>query len=140
MKALSVAYKDMQIFFQDRGVVFELFLLPLVFIFVFSGALGAAGSGEADTRIRLPVVDLDGGDAAQTLLAGLDSAGGLLVEQYDQEEATALLAENDIGRVLTIPPGFTSGIAEGLRSRCAWSITPTQRQSRPKQCDWLSRV
>jgi ABC-2 type transport system permease protein len=103
----------MQIFFKDRGAVLQLFLLPLVFVVVFTGALGAIGKGEEDARIPLPVVDLDGGESAQTLLDNIDAAGGVRVEPYAQAEAMALLDENEIDRVLTIPADFTAGIADG---------------------------
>ncbi len=113
MKTLSITFKDLQIFFKDRGAVVQLFLLPLLFIVVFSGALAAIGSGgEEDTRILLPVVDLDGGEAAQTLLDGLDAAGGVRVERYEQTEAQALLDESKLARVLTIPARFTADIAD----------------------------
>ena len=113
MKTLSIAWKDMQILFKDRGAVVQLFLLPLLFIAVFSGALAAIGSGgEEDTCILLPVVNLDGGEAAQTLLDGLDAAGGVRVERYEQAEAQALLDENKLARVLTIPARLTADIAD----------------------------
>ena len=113
MKTLSIAWKDMQILFKDRGAVVQIFLLPLLFIVVFSGALAAIGSGgEEDTRILLPVVNLDGGEAAQTLLDGLDAAGGVRVERYEQAQAQALLDENKLARVLTIPARFTADIAD----------------------------
>ncbi len=113
MKALSIAWKDMQIFLKDRGAVVQLFLLPLLFIVVFSGALAAIGSGgEEDTRILLPVVNLDGGEAAQMLLDGLDAADGVRVERYEQAEAQALLDENKLARVLTVPARFTADVAD----------------------------
>ena len=113
MKALSITFKDLQIFFKDRGAMLQLFLLPLVFVVVFTGALGAIGKGEEDARIPLPVVDLDGGELARTLLDNINAAGGVRVEPYAQAEAMALLDENEIDRVLTIPPDFTAGIADG---------------------------
>ncbi|MGD2176312.1 MAG: ABC transporter permease [Anaerolineae bacterium] len=113
MKALSIAFKDLQVFFRDRGAVLQAILLPLAFIVVFSGVLGAIGQGEEDTRIPLPVVDLDGGESAHALLASLDGAGGLRVERYEQAEALALLDEQEIERVLTIPAGFNSSTVEG---------------------------
>jgi len=97
MKALSITFKDLQIFFKDRGAVLQLFLLPLVFVVVFTGALGAIGKGEEDARVPLPVVNLDGGQSAQTLLDNINAAGD----------------ENEIDRVLTIPADFTAGIADG---------------------------
>ena len=117
MKALSVAFKDIQIFLKDRGAVLQLFLLPLIFVVVFSGALTSIGgdSGEEteDTRIALAVVDLDGGEAAAALRADIDAAGGVQVVSYEQSEALRLLEENEISRVLTIPQDFTSGFTEG---------------------------
>jgi ABC-2 type transport system permease protein len=93
MNALNIALKDLRILFKDRGAVIQLFLLPLLFIVVFSGALAAIGSGDEDThipvatRIPLAVVDLDGGEAAQTLLDGLNAAGGVHARQYEQDRA-----------------------------------------------------
>ncbi|MES0362123.1 MAG: ABC transporter permease [Anaerolineales bacterium] len=113
MKSLSIALKDLQILIRDRGEVIQLFLLPLLFIVVFSGALGAIGGDEEDTRQVLPVVDLDGGEAAQSLLAGLDAAGGVRTELYEHSEAQLMLDENEINRMLVIPDDFTSGTAEG---------------------------
>ncbi len=118
MKTLSVAWKDMQIFFKDRGAVIQLFLLPLLFIVVFSGALAAIGSGDEDTRVpvarRIPlaVVDLDGREAAQALLDGLDAAGGVRVNRYEQDRALALLDEKELDRVLTIPANFTTDLVD----------------------------
>ena len=109
MNVLNIAIKDLRIFVKDRGAVIELFLLPLLFIVIFSGALAAIGSGgKEDTRTLLPVVDLDGGQAAQTLLDGLNAAGGVRVERYDREEAKVLLEERKLARVLTIPANFSS--------------------------------
>jgi ABC-2 type transport system permease protein len=118
MKALSVAWKDMQIFFKDRGAVIQLFLLPLLFIVVFSGALTAIGSGDEDTsvpvakRIPLAVVDLDGREAAEALLDGLDAAGGVRAERYEQDRALALLDEKELDHVLTIPANFTADLLD----------------------------
>ena len=113
MKILSITWKDLQIFLKDRGALLLLFLVPLLFVLVFTGALGEVGKGEPDTRILLPVIDLDGGAAAQTLIQGLEAAGGVRVEGYEQAEALALLDENKISRVLTIPEGFSSDVGEG---------------------------
>jgi ABC-2 type transport system permease protein len=113
MKSLSVALKDLQIMLTDRGELIQLFLLPLVFIIVFSGALGAIGSGEEDTRLPLPVVDLDGGEAAEALQAGLEAAGGVRPEIFDQAEAQRQIDGNEISRMLVIPADFTSGTQAG---------------------------
>lgn len=107
MEAVYIARKDLLILLKDRGVLLELFLLPLIFIVVFSGALGAIGNGaEADTRIPLAVVDLDGSALAQRFIEDVDAAGGVRVELYAPAEAEALLQERKLGRVLTLPANF----------------------------------
>ena len=114
MKALSIATKDLQIFFKNRGAAISLILLPLLFVTVLSGALGAIGeSQEQDTRTPLPVVDLDGGAMAQNLLAGIDGAGGVRVEKTPQAEAEAALAAGDLAFFLTIPQSFTADVDAG---------------------------
>jgi ABC-2 type transport system permease protein len=114
MNALRIVLKDLRVFLEDRGAAIQLFLLPLLFIVVYSGALSAVGRGDQqDTRIRLAVVDLDGGQSAQTLLSGLDAAGGVKVGPYQEAQAAPLLKEGKLPRVLTIPVGFSAGIAAG---------------------------
>ncbi len=114
MGALSIAFKDLQVFFKDRGIVLQLFLLPILFILVFSGALAEIGSEEpVDDRISLAVVDLDRGEPAETLIRNLDAAGGVRIEQHDQSEAERMLADNELPRVLTIPADFSDGIESG---------------------------
>lgn len=114
MCILDIARKDLQIFFKDRGALVQLFLLPLLFIVVFSGALSAMTASSAeDTRIPLAVVDLDGGALAQRFTEGLDAAGGVRVELHAQDKAQALLQERKLARVLTIPANFTADVTAG---------------------------
>lgn len=113
MKAISIALKDLRLLFQDRPALFQLFLLPLLFIVVVSGALGAVGQAKEDERIPLAVVDLDKGRSAQTFIQALDGAGGVRVEMYEQAKAATALDKGDIARALTIPAGFTTDVAAG---------------------------
>ena len=113
MKALSITLKDLQLLVKDRGALFQYLLLPLLFVLVFSGGLSSIGSSPADTRLKLAVVDLDGGSKVQTLLAGINAAGGVRTELYDQADAEALLDENKLGRVLFIPADFSAGLSAG---------------------------
>jgi ABC-2 type transport system permease protein len=110
MKTLSIALKDLQILFKDRGTVFQLFILPLLFIVVFSGALGAIGKSGEVVLPQLGVVNLDGGAAAQTLLSKIEADGSLVVQTYSQEEAQSLLDKNELDFIILIPVDFTSGI------------------------------
>lgn len=113
MNALSIAFKDIQIFLKDRGALFQLILLPLIFIVVYSAVASGFESEDQDQRIPLPVVDLDGGEEANKLLDGLDKAGGVKVELIENEGAMQKLEENKISWLLTIPEDFTEGFSQG---------------------------
>ncbi len=107
MNALHIAIKDIQIYLKDRGNIIQLFVVPLAFILAISSAVSGFG-GEDDEPIALPVVNLDpGGEAAQTLIDGLNAQGGVQVELYEQDEALSSLDDLDIVRVLTIPEDFS---------------------------------
>jgi len=112
MTALSIAFKDIQIFLKDRGSIIQLFLLPLIFILAYSAVAAEFASGDEDQRIPLVVVDLDGGQQAAILLDSLEAAGGVQVELKDEADANDLLQKGEIGRVLTIPADFTEGISQ----------------------------
>ncbi len=114
MKILSITWKDLQIFFKDRGTLFYLILLPLIFVIFFSGILGAISSQPQDERIPLPVVDLNGGTAAQDFLTRLEEAGGLRLENYTQAQAVELLNNNELPRALFIPASFSQDLASGI--------------------------
>jgi ABC-2 type transport system permease protein len=110
MNTISVAMKDLQIMLKDRGALFQLFILPLLFILVFSGALNAIGQSEAVTLPGLAVVDLDGGSAAQTLITKLNTEGSLAIQTTSATEAQVLLDGNKVIGFMTIPSNFTRGV------------------------------
>jgi len=115
MKTLSIAFKDLQILFKDRGALFQLFILPLLFILVFSGALSAIGQSQTVTLPSLAVVDLDGSAAAQSLISKIAADGSVSVQSYSAAEAKSLLDENKVVGVLTIPAGFTAGVQQSTQ-------------------------
>ena len=112
MKTISVTIKDLQILLKDRGTLFLLFLLPLLFILVFSGALSAIGKSETVNLPILAMVDLDGGTAAQTLITKLDLDGSLSVQSCSATEAQSLLDENKVVGFLTVPINFTNNVQQ----------------------------
>ena len=114
MSALSIAYKDIQILLKDRGSLFQLILLPLIFILVIAGAFSGMEGEAVDTRITLPVIDLDGGARAQVLIAGIDAAGGVRTEVMEAEDAQAQVEAGDIFRMLTIPADFTANLDQDV--------------------------
>lgn len=112
MKSLSIAWKDLQVLFNDRGALVQMFLLPMVFILIMSVAQAGMSRTAEPKRVALPVVNLDaGGQMSQRLLDEIHAAGGLAVVPYEQAAADEALADGAIRRVLVIPAGFTADLA-----------------------------
>lgn len=114
---LSIAWKDLLILFKDRNNLVGAFLLPVVFIVVFLGVSGLSGGGGGEStdpeKVPLAVVDNDGGEAAATLRAGLETQAGLAVTVYPEVEAMAMLEAQEITHLLVIPARFTADLAAG---------------------------
>jgi len=117
MRIWSITTKDLLVFFKDSGAVFYLFVLPLVFVFLFTGLLARqfTGSEEAEEeteKITLVVVNLDpDGQGAKDLIAKLNDAGVVKTVLYSQEKAERALNRLETGWYLTIPANFSSDVA-----------------------------
>jgi ABC-2 type transport system permease protein len=61
--------------------------------------------------VSLPAVNLDDGEAAQTLIDNINKAGGVEVELVEQAEAQTQLEAGELTRLLTIPAGFSADLA-----------------------------
>lgn len=110
MNVWNIARKDLQILWRDKGALAGMFLLPLVFIFVLNLATAPMYSAPADSRTRLPVVDLDDGPVAQQLLTVLQERGGVEVLLTSEAEALAWLQARTEGRALIIPADLSANL------------------------------
>jgi ABC-2 type transport system permease protein len=137
MKTISVTIKDLQILLKDRGTLFLLFLLPLLFILVFSGALSAIGESETVNLPNLAIVDLDGGTAGRTLITKLSSDGSLSVQSCSATEAQSLLDENKVVGFLTVPINFTNNLQQ---SSPATLVFTTGSSSDPQKVEAIRLV
>lgn len=112
MNAINVAWKDIQILFRDRGQLVGLFVLPIIFIAVFSLAFSAGQPTEQ--VITLPVVNLDpGGDLAQLLVQGLNRDRGIKTEEVFEGQVEDDLKNEKIGAALIIPARFSATVRAG---------------------------
>ncbi len=111
--ALSVAYKDIRILLKERGTLFYLFAVPILFILAFGGSASMDNQPKAET-IQLPVVNLDAGSqASQAFLEALEQAGNLQFVPYEATMASSDLEKGKIKRVLTIPANYAADLQSG---------------------------
>lgn len=118
MKALSITLKDMHLALQDSGTLIYLFVLPLIFVFLFTGGLNALAGGEAaeveTAGIPLPVANEDvNGALARTLLDNLAAAGSVTLQTTTRTEAEAQMETGRIMHLLLIPASFSADFVAG---------------------------
>ncbi len=110
MSVWSIALKDLQIFFKERGAILYLFLLPFLFIMLFAGLGATVSTGEA-ALIPLPIVNNDpGGQLSEQFVQALRDSGKVELVPLSQAEADTQLSKLDISYALFIPAGFTADL------------------------------
>ncbi|NOZ06239.1 MAG: ABC transporter permease [Chloroflexi bacterium] len=115
----AIAWKDLKILFKDTGGIFWLFLMPVLFIFVMTAALGNQFSSGGDSPFNILVVNEDSGPAGAQLVAGLKSSGGFDVEtEWDsapltREKAEQLIVSKERNIAVIIPADFSATIQQG---------------------------
>ncbi len=110
MNVLYIALKDLQLLVRERGQLFQLFILPLLFIFVLSGALGSIGKSEAVALPTLAIVDQDGGTVAGNFIDKIQQEKSFSVVLTSASAAQAQLDASEVVGWLTIPQGFTNKV------------------------------
>jgi ABC-2 type transport system permease protein len=121
MNILHLMRKDLTIFFRDRGSIFYLFVLPVVFILIFTGLVGATVSEQSEDEaaqeenvVTITVVNFDpAGLLASDLIRQIDASPGYKAQQESEQEAQRLLDKATIGWYLSIPEGFSAQVAAG---------------------------
>ena len=73
-QALAIAKKDLQVFVADRKAMLISFIVPIAIACFFSFVMGgAAGSGQPTTKLKVLVVEEDGGTSIRPLLRAIES-------------------------------------------------------------------
>jgi ABC-2 type transport system permease protein len=107
---ITLARHDLRMVLRDRSAVMWMTLLPVVFIGFFGLVMGGGEAGKpVDAKVRLTVVDRDGGYLARALIEELADERLELVELSPEEVETA----QDRIRTLVVPAGFTDSIVAG---------------------------
>ncbi len=119
---LAMTWKDLKIFFKDRGGVVLIFVQPFMFILVMSYALsGVFRTG--DRPIQILAVNQDKGTQAAAILRQLDQMEAFAVETawedqpLTQQEVERLIIEGKRNLALIFPPDFSAVLEQDPASR-----------------------
>ena len=125
MKFNIIAANDIRIFLRDRNAVILMFLLPMVIISVAGLALG--GDFEQNIQIDVLVVDLDNGDISKGFVEFLEEIDILDVDMESNEFAARdRVKDQEYGRLIIIPRGFTESTMMGENSEISIIVDPTE--------------
>jgi ABC-2 type transport system permease protein len=120
---LALTWKDLKIFFKDRGHVVLIFLQPLMFIVVMSYALSGLFRAGEDQPIRILAVIEDRGKQAAVVLRQLDKMKSFQIEKtwegqpITREKAERLVVEGKRNMALIFPSDFSSILEQTPESR-----------------------
>jgi ABC-2 type transport system permease protein len=123
-KAFAVAIKELRVFSADRGVLFTMFLLPLLIGFFTTSMFAGETSG-----IQLPtiIVNQDSGEYGETIsktLAGIEQLELLALEAV--EDAEQRVATGEYLAAVVIPADFTQRIDAYQPSQVSVIVDPAQ--------------
>jgi len=115
---LALTWKDLKVFFKDRGAVVLIFVQPFMFILVMSYALsGIFRTG--DRPIVILAVNQDKGTQASAVLRQLGEIKGFAVETVwqgqplTQQKAEQLIIKGKRNLALIFPPDFSAVLEQG---------------------------
>ena len=110
---LALTWKDLKVFFKDRGAVVMIFVQPFMFIMVMSYALsGLYRTG--DRPIQILAVNQDKGTQAAAILHQLDEMKAFTVETtwegqpLTHQKAEQLIIKGKRKLALVFPPDFSA--------------------------------
>src|SRR6185436_13865996 len=99
-KIFAIAWKDALIRFSGFSELLFFIILPLVFTFILGGS---PNPGDADSRIRLVVVDQAHSTLSSDLIARLEQSTAVRPEVLELDEAESQFSDRSASVLLIIP-------------------------------------
>jgi ABC-2 type transport system permease protein len=114
MGAWEITKKDLYLISRDRGALYTLLVLPIVFVAILGASTGKLITTQDETKlVKLGIVDEDGSELSQQVIRDLMAVGGLKAEAAEnRDEARRQLQDGRYNLVLTIGPTFEERIEE----------------------------
>jgi ABC-2 type transport system permease protein len=107
MKALTIAGNSLRRYFRDRGNIFAAFVFPMLLVLLLG-----SGGGSSSPRLGFHAETTDA--LSTQLLEGLEGVEGLVVTEFDSEDATVRAVERgEIEAALMVPAGYASTLQSG---------------------------
>jgi ABC-2 type transport system permease protein len=112
MGAWEITIKDLRLILKDRGALYTLLALPVVFIAILGVSTGQLITTRAETKlVKVGLVDEDRGEVSERVFHDLSSIGGLKVEKVsDRDQAKLRLQDGRSGVIVILGKDFQNRI------------------------------
>ena len=119
-KITALAWKDTIIRFSSRTELLFFLILPLVFTVLLSGGIGGSLVGDGDNRIGLLVVNEDGSEPANALVAALAASDVVVMPSRSEGLGLAAIEALAAGRPVVAfdVGGLKEVVSEGVDGYC----------------------
>lgn len=108
---LTIAFKDIKLFLNDRRGLLMAFAVPIALITLFAFAFGGAGRGdEKPEPRRLVIADLDQSEESKSLITNLDSLEEFEVITTTADSAEEMVLKGKRAAVLILHKGFADSV------------------------------
>jgi ABC-2 type transport system permease protein len=114
MDAWEITKKDLYLILRDKGALYTLLVLPLVFVAILGVSTGRLMTTEDETKlVKLGIVDNDDSEVSQKVVHDVMVIGGLKAEAAENtDEARRRLRDGRYNLVLMIGPQFDERVNE----------------------------
>lgn len=112
MGAWEITKKDLYLILRDKGALYTLLVLPLVFVTILGASTGRLMTTEDQTKlVKLGIVDESESELSRQVVNELIGVGGLKAETAaNRDEARRRLQDGRYNLVVTIGPNFDEQI------------------------------
>lgn len=112
MGAWEITKKDLYLILRDKGALYTLLVLPLVFVTILGASTGRLMTTEDETKlVKLGIVDDDGSDLSRQVVTDLIGIRGLKADVApNRDEARRRLQDGRYNLVVSIGPEFEEQI------------------------------
>ncbi len=108
MGAWEITKKDLYLIVRDKGALYTLLVLPLVFVAILGASTGRLLTTEDETKlVKLGIVDEDGSELSKRVVQSLIAVGGLKAETAENhDEARLRLQDGRYNLVVSVGAEF----------------------------------
>jgi ABC-2 type transport system permease protein len=128
-KVIDIALLYLKTTYRDRGTFMWSFALPIIFTAVLGVGMRGFASDDGPPIWRVAVVNEDGGEFSEQLIARLDAEDNLEAAEVNPNTAATELEEGDASVILILPEDMSEQLEAGNSSTLEFRMSVQEPQA-----------